>query len=107
MADSLRLSAQQAEVLRALRQQSPMPTTILRDVRAPYGHGERQRWAPIGEPVGAVLRRLEKRGLVTGEMDRDCKDWWISDLGLEAITAHVFRHSVGDSRVTAYQWEGR
>jgi len=80
-----RLSAQQREVLRALRLQSPMPTTILRDVKAPYGYTENQRWMKIGEPVGAVLRRLEKRGFVTGEASRDCKDWWISDAGIAAL----------------------
>jgi hypothetical protein len=82
---STRVSAQQREVLIALRVQSPLPTTILRDVRAPYGYAEQQRWMKIGEPVGAVLRRLEKRGLVTGESGRDCKDWWITDDGLAAI----------------------
>lgn len=86
-----RLSAQQRAVLLALIEQSPLPTTILRDVRVSYD--EAHPWAywkagqsyAIGEPVGAVLRRLEKRGLVTGEMDRDCKDWWISEAGLDAM----------------------
>jgi hypothetical protein len=81
----LRLTDQQVAVLEALRQQSPTPTTILRDVQAPYGY--QRRLMRIGEPVGNVLRRLEKRGLVTGEMDSQCKDWWISDAGLAALEA--------------------
>jgi hypothetical protein len=82
-----RLSRQQIAVLEALREQSPTPTTILRDVRSEYfyANGRSAGSWKIGEPVGAVLRRLEKRGLVTGEMGSDCKDWWISDAGLEAL----------------------
>ena len=78
-----RLTNQQRYVLDALREQSPMPTTILGDVRAPYGYD--QRMMRIGEPVGNVLRRLEKRGLVTAERGRDCNDWSITDDGLAAI----------------------
>lgn len=87
----MRLSAQQRAVLLALIEQSPCPTTILRDVRVRYEdahpsatwhHGKTY---PIGEPAYAVLRRLEKRGLVTGEGGSDCKDWWISDRGLEVM----------------------
>lgn len=82
-----RLSAQQRAVLLALIEQSPCPTTILRDVRSDYFYADgrlagRQK---IGEPVYAVLRRLERRGLVTGEGGRDCKDWRISDRGLEVM----------------------
>lgn len=85
------LSAQQRAVLLALIEQSPCPTTILRDVRVRYEDGH--PWATwrhgetyaIGEPVGAVLRRLERRGLVTGERGRDCKDWRITDRGLEVM----------------------
>ena len=85
-----RLSAQQRAVLLALIEQSPLPTTILRDVRVRYGdtfpdYSRPDATYAIGEPVGAVLRRLEKRGLVTGERERDCKDWWISEAGLEAM----------------------
>jgi hypothetical protein len=80
-----RLTGQQRAVLLALRVQSPCPTVILRDVRAPYGSGEGLRWYRVGEPVGSVLRRLEKRGLVSGESGRDCKDWWISDAGVAAL----------------------
>lgn len=84
-----RLSSQQRAVLTALREQSPLPTTILRDVRAPYfyGGGTFAGRMKIGEPVYAVLRRLEKRGLVTGEMDTGCKNWWISDDGLAVLDA--------------------
>lgn len=89
---SVRLSAQQRAVLLALHEQSPLPTTILRDVRVLYkdAHPYATWMSPaasyaIGEPVGAVLRRLENRGLVTGEMGSDCKDWWISEAGLEAL----------------------
>lgn len=70
----------------------PVPTTILRDVRVRYAdafpwheYARTNRSYPIGEPVGSVLRRLEKRGLVTGEMGSDCKEWWITDDGLELI----------------------
>lgn len=88
----VRLTAQQRAVLRALREQSPLPTTILRDVRvlrrdafpSMYRTDDPRSYA-IGEPVASVLRRLERRGLVTGEMGSECKDWWISDAGLEAI----------------------
>jgi hypothetical protein len=81
-----RLSDQQRMVLAALVSEGgPTPTTILRDVQAPYGYKDNQRWMKIGEPVGAVLRRLETRGLVTGERGRDCKDWQITDDGLEAM----------------------
>jgi hypothetical protein len=84
------LTAQQRAVLLALIEQSPMPTTILRDVRVREGDmyawsARPERTYAIGEPVGAVLRRLEKRGLVTGETGSTCKDWWISDLGLEVM----------------------
>jgi hypothetical protein len=87
-----RLTAQQRAVLEALRQQSPCPTTILRDVRVriadafpDYARAKSDRSFRIGEPVGSILRRLEKRGLVTAEMGSDCKDWWITDDGLTAI----------------------
>lgn len=82
-----RLSTQQRAVLEALREQSPLPTTILRDVRSEwfFTGGRSAGFFTIGEPVYAVLRRLEKRGLVTGETGSDCKDWWISDAGLAAL----------------------
>lgn len=89
MTTTTRLSAQQKAVLQALIQQSPLPTTILRDVRA--REGEVRPGSPfdgtyrIGPPVGAVLRRLEQRGFVTGEGGPSCKDWSITDAGLEAM----------------------
>jgi hypothetical protein len=81
---SAQLSVQQRAVLEALKLESPLPTTILYDVPATvWGRTYR-----IGERVGAVLRRLEKRGLVTGEMvGGRSKEWWISDDGLEALEA--------------------
>jgi len=84
---SSHLTAQQKAVLEALAEQSPLPTTILYDVRVPWPGDPRNpdRTYAIQDPVGAVLRRMEKRGLVTGERDRKCVDWWITDAGLEAI----------------------
>jgi hypothetical protein len=86
----MRLTAQQRAVLLALIEESPKPTTILRDVRV--REGDMYPWTPcpdrhwrIGEPVGAVLRRLEKRGLVTSDVGSDCKHWWISEAGLVAM----------------------
>jgi DNA-binding MarR family transcriptional regulator len=79
------LSSQQRAVLAALLDKSPLPTTVLRDVRADYSVPAGTQSCRIGEPVGAVLRRLEKRGLVVSARGRDCKDWWISDLGIRAM----------------------
>lgn len=79
------ISVQQRAVLSALHEESPLPTTVLRDVRAPYDLGGRERTYRIGEPVGAVLRRLERRGLVFSERGRDCNEWWISEDGISLI----------------------
>lgn len=85
------MTAQQRAVLRALAESRvPMPTSILRDVRVREGDMYPQSLTPdftyaIGEPVAAVLRRLAKHGLVTGEKRRE-NEWTITNEGREALS---------------------
>lgn len=88
---SSRLSAQQRAVLVALTMCSVAPSTAtLRNVRVRYGdafpnyHNPDKLYA-IGEPVGAVLRRLKRRGLVEEIKPVGPVRWRITDEGCAAI----------------------
>jgi Fe2+ or Zn2+ uptake regulation protein len=87
----VRLSAQQSAVLLALIKQSRVPTTILRGVRVryedafPHATWKAGQTFVIGEPVYSVLRRLEKRGLVSSERGSAGLEWGITDEGLAVM----------------------